>query len=242
LRREQYLDFLKCRRFRQTLLCRRDAPAQAQAQAGKVAGFLVAASIVCPPGGPDLRPGVNCAFETLKGAKCQTDLPAGKAALALLGAIWPAPLPFQELLRQISGRLEHQGLASESAVLSPEALCEFLLRLYGGGVVEFRRELPPMAQRASRRPLVHPLARWQARHGDYVTSLFHIPVKIEDEIGRGLLLLLDGTLDRPALVERLWELLKSKAPAGKEAVVRQEIETKLEENLDKLARLGLLAA
>jgi hypothetical protein len=56
---------------------------------------------------------------------------------------------------------------------------------------------------------------------------------------------LDGTLDRKALLEKVWELLKSRdalvLPDGNEAAARQELEQKLEKNLAQLARLGLLA-
>jgi hypothetical protein len=75
--------------------------------------------------------------------------------------------------------------------------------------------------------------------------LFHIAVKIEDEIGRSLLTWLDGTLDRKALLEKLWGFLESKKaldlPDGDESAARRELETNLEKNLEKLARLGLLA-
>ena len=39
--REQYLDFLRCRRFRQTLLCHGEAPATEAPAAGKVARFFI---------------------------------------------------------------------------------------------------------------------------------------------------------------------------------------------------------
>ena len=74
--------------------------------------------------------------------------------------------------------------------------------------------------------------------------MFHIAVKVEDEIGRHLLSWLDGTLDRKALLERVWFLLESKkalvVPNGDETAARREIELSLENNLEKLARLGLL--
>ena len=246
LRREQYLDFLKCRRFRQTLLCRQEASLRSAPDPAKVAGFLVSAATTCVSGRADLRPGIKCIFEAPKGARCQTDLPAGKAALAHLGEIWPAPLPVPDLLRQIHERLVREGLGGEIAGANSERLCEFLLSLYAGGVVEFRAAMPPIAWQAGQRPVVHPLARWQAARGEVVVSLLHTPVSIEDAIGRSLLCWLDGTQERPALVEKIWALLKSRnaleAGAGGEPATRKEIESKLEENLQKLARLGLLAA
>jgi hypothetical protein len=104
---------------------------------------------------------------------------------------------------------------------------------------------PPTARVISERPVVSPLARWQVQHGSFVTSQFHIAVKIEDEIGRCLLSSLDGTLDRNALLEKLWQLLKSinalNHQGHDETILRRKVQTDLENNLEKLARLGLLA-
>jgi hypothetical protein len=69
-------------------------------------------------------------------------------------------------------------------------------------------------------------------------------VKVEDEIGRCLLSSLDGTRDRNALLEKLWLLLKSKDALvladGNEAAARAKLGQELENNLIKLARMGLL--
>jgi SAM-dependent methyltransferase len=245
LLREQYLDFLKCRRFRQTLLCRPEAHLQTEFQADRIDRFLVSSAAVCQPGTLDLRPGINCIFATPKGAKCQTDLPLGKAALAVLGPGWPVPIPFGELLKRTNQRLAQEGMLPEPAGVSDSNLRAFLLRLYDGGAVEFRTFMPPIAVCPGARPVAHPVARWQAQHGDVAASLFHIDVKLEDEVARSLLTWLDGTLDRTALVEKLWHFLKSKdalvLPDGDEQAARRELEANLEKNLEKLARLGLLA-
>jgi len=245
LLREQYLDFLKCRRFRQTLLCQREATVRPEPQAEQVTGFLVSSAASCTSGEVDLRPGVNCAFETPKGGKCQTDLAPGKAALSILGSLWPMALKFEDLLGQIRQRLDQAGVRETAGAVSAGAIRDFLLRLYAGGVVEFRTWLPPVASRAGARPVVHPVARWQAAHADSVASLFHIAVKVEDEVGRFLLASLDGTLDRPGMLAKLWDMLKSRNAldlrGGGEEAAKRELELKLEENLQKLARLGLLA-
>ena len=61
--------------------------------------------------------------------------------------------------------------------------CRVLLGLdrarYGAAVT-------PMARKASERPVASPVARWQAQHGNSVSNLFHVAVKVEDEIGRSL--------------------------------------------------------
>jgi hypothetical protein len=113
-------------------------------------------------------------------------------------------------------------------------------------MVTFRTEMPRFTPTVSECPTASPVVRWQARRSDLVTSMFHVAVKVEDDIGRQLLTWLDGSHDRSALVEKLWQFLKSKnnptLPAGDESAERGKIESELEKNLVKLARFGLLVS
>lgn len=242
--REQYLDFLKCRRFRQTLLSHREAPVQADPLPGKIAQFFISSPARRVATENDLRPGVTIEFKTPKGAKCATDYPMGKAALAALAA--DEYIRFDDLQIRAEKILRDAQITTEPEAGQPHKLAGFFLSLYGAGVVEFRTRLPAMVRTAGERPVVSPLARWQVQHCDFATSQLHVAVKIEDEIGRCLLSSLDGTVDRPALREKLWHLLKAKnalvIPDGDESAVRRKVENDLDENLEKLAQLGLLVS
>ena len=241
--REQYLDFLKCRRFRQTLLCHQETSLSPAPRAEMIRGFYISSNAKCVTGQEQLQRGVNQVFETAKGAKCQTDFPAGKAALGALGAVWPMPVHFSELVADVTQRLRARGISEDSNTDRSRELADFLLRIYEGGVVEFRTWLPPIARSISERPMTSPLVRWQAKRGDFVTSLFHLAVKMEDEIGKHLLVSLDGTRDSNVLLEELWALIKSRgAFQGTEKAARDELQINLRKNLEKLSRMGLLVA
>ena len=242
-RREQYLDFLKCRRFRQTLLCHREVVLQAEAQADRVAHLLVSSPVkftreeTADPGGVRV-------YQSPKGGTCATDYALGKAALTILEAHWPLPLPFAELFQRATKATGEAGTSSAAGEEAALQLAEFLLQLFSAGVVEFRTFVPGVVRVAGEYPKVCPVARWQAQHGDVVASRFHVAVKVEDEVGRFLLSTLDGTLNRAVLVDKMRERFKIKDPqalAGQdEETVRKSIEQDLERNLAKLAALGLL--
>lgn len=242
--REQYLDFLKCRRFRQTLLCHREAALKAEPMVEKVAAFLISSMAKCAGEKVDFSPGVSLIFETPKGARCTTDFALGKAALSVLEKNSPLPLAFVELLRQATQRLTEAGIQSESNGEPEKKLSAFLLEIYGAGLVEFRTSLPRIARSVGERPVASAVTRWQAQHSDYVTSRFHIAVKVEDEVGRLLLSALDGTVDRSAMLEKIWQLLKAKNALvlqdEGEAATRRKIGLELENNLLKLVQMGLL--
>jgi hypothetical protein len=190
-----------------------------------------------------VSPGATVTYETPKGARCATDFGLGKAALAVLEKNRPAPVQFHELLQEalLNMRSPTGGNNHTSAA---ETLSAFLLDLYSAGIVEFRATRPQVVREVSERPEVSPLTRWQAQHGDFVTTQFHTAVKVEDEIGKCLLWSLDGTRDRKALLEKLWLLLKSNDALvladGNEAAVRTKFGQEMENNLIKLARMGLL--
>jgi methyltransferase-like protein len=84
--------------------------------------------------------------------------------------------------------------------------------------------------------------------GDTVTSLLHTTLEISDPLARRLILLLDGTRDRSALVEGLLPLIDSgeatvkldNRPVTDRSAARHLMEDQLEEALRNIARIPLL--
>jgi hypothetical protein len=70
-----------------------------------------------------------------------------------------------------------------------------------------------------------------------VTNLRHAGVRIEDELGRRLVILLDGTRDRAQLLDELSAFLLE--TGGR---VPEDLESGLERSLEGLAGLALLRA
>lgn len=241
LLREQYLDFLKCRRFRQTLLCRKEIALADSPSPEAVRELVVASQAQTVEGPVDLAPGIPARFATPQGARAETDFALGKASLLELGEHGLAGAPFDRLLAGAQRRLA--GAASAPGE-DGDRLCRFLLQLYSAGVVELRSLPLACARTAAKRPLASPVVQWQIRRGSVVTSLAHTPIQVQDEIGRRLLLSLDGTRDRAALVQVLRDHLSSREPGAARSADGAEsgraVEAELEENLAKLCRMGLL--
>ncbi len=232
--REQYLDFLVARRFRQTLLCHDDRLLDRPVPLSRFQGLDVAAGVtVVGSEAPDLSPGVHVEFATRGGLVAGTDMALGKAALHLLGRCWPAAMPFRELLaasRAATARWRGGGEPDDG-----EDLARFLVRVQGARVIELRRHRPPWPHRlddVAERPVASPLARHQAQLGGGVASLTAETVEL-DPVLRLVLGLCDGSRDRGALVDELAELaeLADGTPAGREA---------LDDSLTRLAEQGLL--
>src|SRR5215211_1851772 len=220
LRREQYLDFLKGRMFRQTLLCRKEHSLDRSPRPAVLARMAVStpAKARGEPGA-----GGQTTFEGPSGSTLTTDHRLVVGALERLGRSWPAALWVRELM---------PARASES---ERAALCDALLRCYAGNLVQLHVHPPGLATSAGELPEASPLARHQARSGELVTNLRHISVRIEDELGRRLVSLLDGSCDRAALTAELGAWLER---AGQE--VPADLGDGLERSLQGLAGLALL--
>jgi SAM-dependent methyltransferase len=219
VRREQYLDFLKGRMFRQTLLCRAEARVDRRPRP-EVIERLAVSSPARASGKPDDG---RVTFEGPTGSTLATDHPLVVRALERIGERWPAAVHVRDLS------------AADTPTGDRAALCDALLRAYGANLVQLHVRPPAIAVEPGERPEVSPLARHQAREGAVVTNLRHASVRIEDELGRRLVTLLDGTRDRAALTADLRAfLVDSGAP------VPDDLESGLDRSLVGLARLALL--
>lgn len=222
IRREQYLDFLKGRMFRQTLLCRAEVPLD-RSPRPLVLEDLAVSSPARPTGDPDCAGRVT--FEGPTGSTITTDHPLVQPALERVGRSWPTAVWVRELIPWEAGEADRA------------AICGALLRCYAGNLVQLHTAPPDLATSIGERPEASPLARHQARSGQLVTNLRHTSVRIEDDLGRRLVVLLDGTRDRAQLLRELRAFL---VDAGKE--VPDDLEGGLERSLQGLAGLALLRA
>jgi SAM-dependent methyltransferase len=212
--KEQYLDFVKGRRFRQTLLCRDEVVLDRSLGPERITKLYVASPARPVSASPDLRERAVELFRGPRGAALETDCAAAKIALCRLREIWPQAIHFPELLRG--------GDAAR--------LAEILFQGYRVGLLELHTLAPQFAAVAGERPVASPLARLQAQHSPVVTTLRHTLVEVDDAVDRCVLLLLDGTRDRETLIERVRDV------SGDDPVTAESLEVRLQ----RLAKEALL--
>ncbi|HVP46514.1 MAG TPA: class I SAM-dependent methyltransferase [Bryobacteraceae bacterium] len=232
LAREQYLDFLKLRNFRQTLLCRSEGALDRRLRPACVARMFAASDARPALPEPDLTSTSALQFNYPNGGSMSTNHPLAKAAMMHLGRVWPQALPFSELLR--TARALSRRDTSAGAPLEEDAtwLSDMVVKLYAANFLELHVHAPAFVTKPSARPVSSALARAQVERGSTVTSLRHSSVEVEDEAARQLLTMLDGTRDR----EQLLLELRQRANSGE--ITAESLET----NLDRLGRLALLVA
>ncbi len=236
--KEQYLDFLKFRTFRQTLLCRADVTLDRGLPPEVAQRFCVASAAVrTEVAGEHERSGrAVVEFRGPRGGALRTDEPVIEATLDLVAARWPERVPFADVLpsARASARRGTDGTAAQTRTEAEDArvLGEAVLRAYAANVVELHVDAGSFVRTAGQQPRVSALARRQAQEGGAVSTLRHTTLRIDDPEGRRLLTLLDGTRDRATLVRLLAG--EGEPPPG--------LVEKLDRKLDELGRLALLEA
>lgn len=186
LAKEQYLDFLKGRRFRQTLLCPASAAREPRLDAMRLDRLHLAAQISRCEAPADGDPNAHH-YAGPKGSRVAGTDPAIQLALERLSEAWPQGLPFSELCtEETSGKV--RAFLAEAAM---------------GGVLDLRLTAAPVSWEPGEFPRASRFARWQARNESIVTTLIHQRVRLEDAASQRLLMLLDGTRDVAALAAEL---------------------------------------
>lgn len=210
--REQYLDFVRLRRFRQSLLCRNDTairaldPQRLRAMHASADPSLVRASEAGKVA--DLARGLD---------------PAGaggspvRALLDALLAAWPASIAVPEL-------------PVEGALAAP--LESILVRAFVASIVALHVRPPTVVAVAGERPRASALARYEAATQPHVTNQLHTRVRLPDADARRLLTMLDGETDRAALARAMTDPAR-----GADAVRAKAF---VDDTLGEFARLALL--
>ena len=250
VRLEQYMDFVRSRMFRQTLLVHQGVRIERKLDPQAPRGFYLAtlAQPVEAPVAPDQ--GVAATFRAPHGATLTTRSSVTKAAMLLLAERWPLGLPFAELAAAARARVqEGSGVAADPAAAARDEaqLASEMMQCYGVGVIELRVRAPNLCLTPSAHPVASPLARLQVERGRPLTNLRHEPVPL-DESNRQVLRLLDGNHDRDALVAAMVRMAKDGAlhvqHEGRRLtegpILEGMLRARLEESLPKFARAGLI--
>ncbi|MBY0457755.1 MAG: class I SAM-dependent methyltransferase [Gemmataceae bacterium] len=249
VRTEQYLDFLRNRMFRETLL----VPARAQPRwtitPDRVARLHFSSGSRPADDRPiDLRSEEPAQYRTPGGLGLATNRPVLKAAMAALAEAWPGTLSFEELLRRSRELLGVAVAAPEQSADEAQLQSGLLDSYMGTDLVEFHGSAVRVARSAGERPLALPAVRLGAGEGRAVANGRHETVRLPD-FARHMVPLLDGTRDRPAILAELERLARDgevrvqregRTVTGPEEI-RTALAALLEQALKDIAASALLA-
>lgn len=198
--REQYLDFLRNTPFHSHAVCRADVPIDRAAIVHRLDDMHFQWKFESRELPTQPTPGETLVFRG-KRMKYATASAVGQQALIALGSQPARCRSFSELLALCAPSSPAEP--AEEASVRDELRAE-LYRAMGHDLLEVYCEPPSYQWSIPALPKVANNARLQAAHGSVVTNRCHRYVRFDD-LGRYLLLYLDGRHDRDALCRRVEE-------------------------------------
>jgi SAM-dependent methyltransferase len=193
---EQYMDFVRNRQFRQTLLCHSSLRPKRALTPELLSGLLLSSAAVVD-GTVGLKPGVPM---TLSSGTRQAHVvsPAGKAAFAVLIERWPCAVSAEELIEAAL----HRAAPYLDAATVNDTKASMIEDLFGAimhGLIDVHTQPPPCTNQPSNTPCAHPLAAFQAGRGPLVVNAHHAMHEL-DPLTRDVLTLSNGHRTRDEMV------------------------------------------
>jgi methyltransferase-like protein/cyclopropane fatty-acyl-phospholipid synthase-like methyltransferase len=234
---EQYMDFVRNRTFRETLLVRADAAPNWVIQPSAIRNLHITTSSRIEASG-DFRSTAATQFTSRSGMSVSTSNPRLKAAMHVLGGAWPSTVPFEELHRRACLEETDDGESLSLALLNTYIATD-LIELHAA---------PIRAGAAGEKPAVLPSVRAILGMGGTTAANLRHDVFRPNALERQLIELLDGTRDRGAIISALTAMavngeLTVQAdgqPLTDPAAISEALSPVLEKTLTALEQAALL--
>lgn len=249
---EQYMDFVRNRMFRETLLVHHGQRLTRDIPPSALYGLHVAspATLVDPPDDlPEALADDRALTFTGPDAKeISTRSPQLKAALWLLPQTFPRTQSFDALRGAVRAQLGGDPADAALAAVDAERLAAGLLTCFlQSSLVQLHGHAVMCAHTTEGRPRVGRVSRETARRGRMVASHRHDGLRVDDLLA-DIAVLLDGTRDVAALVEELTaRAVRGELPVERDGVsltdaeeIRRVLESVVAAQVTRLCAAGVL--
>jgi methyltransferase-like protein len=209
VRLEQYMDFVRNRLFRQTLLVRAGHAIDRSITWRRLRTLRIAANPQRVSAPTSLPPGARAQYQFANFLVVNAMTEVMCHALEVLREDWPLSVPFEDLL---SRALSRAGTAVSIPTASEresaaESIGKLLIELYARSLIQLRTAAPRFVCLPSERPVASPYARLLAEGGQQVTNMLHQHVNL-DPAQASVLRAIDGTRTRADLRAHLAAFVK----------------------------------
>ncbi len=199
--REQYMDFVRNRQFRQSLLCHKETTLNRNINIDTFRKFKLRSGLKPVSKMPLLDDGIEEEFKHRSGNSTKQTNPLAKAFLNELSMADPEYLAFEDALERAK-RAASDKLNSVDTQKAEASILLLAFRLYCSSMIDFVNNATSCVAIPSDKPEIARFARVQAANGLPITNRYHHTVRF-DILGFKLAQLLDRTRDRDAIVEAL---------------------------------------
>ncbi|MBC2714110.1 MAG: methyltransferase domain-containing protein [Desulfobacteraceae bacterium] len=250
IQKEQYMDFLRNRQFRQTLLCKKERELKRNLDSESLTGLLVSSATTPETGSIDLTHGQMQKFQTSEGRFIETDNPVIKASLKILKQHWPRTIPFEALLDKCV--VEMTEALGEDSIIDQDWKRELgrgLLHCFASSAINLNSWQGKFTECVSSKPKVSDLTIYQLNHRQSIVNQRHETVNT-DALAMHLIPMLDGTKNKEEMLNHLTDLAENKTltvsqydlPLTDPEKIRQSMAQSIDNMLLSLAHAALLIA
>lgn len=189
----QYLDFIHHNRYRETLLCRADAPLSRDVGAARILDMHVAHALAREPSLTGLAERLTVEIQLPRGNSIAVSHPILRLALHRLWQHGRGAPSLRQLARELEHDLAAHGIDEPGGEALVERLATQLLRAFFANAVRLSLRPTPVASSVPERPTTGRYQRHQAALGrGSITNLIHETYEATPAM-RALLPLMDGT-------------------------------------------------
>ena len=207
LQMEQYMDFVRNRSFRRTLLCRKELTLDRRVAPERTLELCAASPLQPSDPAASFVDFSRVIFTDGAGGELGTGNPVLKSALAALREVWPQAVPIRDLPALAYRNLGPIHIVDASTAQNDlREIAGMLMQCYLNDMIDLKPRANAFARQPSDRPTACPLARRQAIKKADVTNRRHQKINL-GELEVRLLSLLDGALDVAGVVDRLAEMV-----------------------------------
>jgi methyltransferase-like protein len=234
---EQYLDFLRNRKFRQTLLVHQKTDLKRGIEPTRVHNLFVSSPMV-PVDTDDGRPNEDMqTFSHPNGKSVTVTSPIQKSALKQLAEIWPSELSVELLANNTwQGLLANQRPNREECLFEVAAM---ILECFSSQLVELFASKSNAVSYVGNLPQASAYNRYLLDHGELVTNARHETVKLSN-FDRAILQQLDGKVTVAELTEEMQRWSVKTEVSQPDTSKPQEISQAVEHSLVQMAKSALL--
>ena len=247
---EQYMDFVRNRMFRQTVLCKKDCVINRNINPERLYNYLFSTTAAAQDNKTDYGTDCRITFKKPQGPSISTNRPLTKAAIFALRESWPKAMPLDELVQASKKRLEDAGLAEQINAEDSQLkriIAGDLLQSMTISLVDYHTWQADFVTEISEKPMVSPLAVRYARNSLRTINQRHESVPLDGALGH-MIPLVDGTRDKTAIEEGLLAMVENGAlslkkegePVTNPELRRQTLAQVVENGLNYLKNNALL--
>jgi methyltransferase-like protein/trans-aconitate methyltransferase len=236
---EQYLDFIRNRKFRQTLLCHQDVSLTRVIEPERLQKLFVAAPLSPPAETGHEAHKLERTFTHASGRSVTVTTPIQELAFMYLSRNWPEEVSVEVLAEHVWQALPVAKRVSRDRCLAQ--LSETLLECYSSQLAELFACPSQATSTIHETPNVGALTRYLALQGEFVTNTRHETVKL-NTFDRQLIQLLDGSLTLSELTRQMLQAASQHTTAGEGTTppTESEMRAAIHRSLKQFSHAALL--